>query len=152
MIRIIERMPAGTIGVEAVGKVTEDDYRDVLVPAISAAVERNDVRLLYVLGTEFDSYAPGAVWADTKLWAGHLGAWKKVAIVSDADWLEHGAKVFGCLARSECSRPTTSTTPRSGSRDSMTMTTTTESARGQGPAQSLVPDPQARVEQASCVP
>jgi SpoIIAA-like len=101
MIRIIERMPAGTIGVEAVGKVTEDDYRDVLVPAISAAVERNDVRLLYVLGTEFDSYAPGAVWADTKLWAGHLKAWKKVAIVSDADWLEHGAKVFGWLVPGE---------------------------------------------------
>jgi hypothetical protein len=33
MIKIIERMPAGTIGLRAVGKVTEDDYRQVLVPA-----------------------------------------------------------------------------------------------------------------------
>jgi hypothetical protein len=31
MIRVIENMPPGTIGVEAVGKVSEDDYRDVLV-------------------------------------------------------------------------------------------------------------------------
>ncbi len=39
MIRLIEGMPAGTIGVEAVGKVTEDDYRDVLVPAVTAALD-----------------------------------------------------------------------------------------------------------------
>ena len=84
MIKIVKNMPAGTIGLEAVGKVTEDDYRDVLVPAVSAALERNDVRLLYILGEDFDSYSPGALWADTKLVAGHREGWKRVAIVSDA--------------------------------------------------------------------
>ena len=101
MIKIIENMPPGTIGLEAVGKVTDDDYRDVLVPAVSTALERNDVRLLYVLGEDFDSYSPGAVWADTKLWAGHLKGWKKVAIVSDADWLENSVKAFGWLMPGE---------------------------------------------------
>ena len=97
MIRVIDNMPPGTIGLEAVGKVTEDDYRDVLVPAVSAALERGDVRLLYVLGDDFESYAPGAVWADTRLWAGHLKGWKRIAIVSDADWLEHSVKAFGWM-------------------------------------------------------
>ena len=64
MIKIIQDMPVGTIGLEAVGKVTEEDYQSVLLPAISSAVERTDVRLLYVLGDDFDSYSPGAVWAD----------------------------------------------------------------------------------------
>ena len=62
-------MPAGRIGLEAVGKVTDDVYRDVLVPAVSTALERNDVRLMYVVGEDFGSYSPGAVWADVKLWA-----------------------------------------------------------------------------------
>ena len=97
MIKVIDNMPPGTIGLEAVGKVTEDDYRDVLVPAVGAALERGDVRLLYVLGEDYESYAPGAVWADTKLWAGHLKEWKRIAIVSDADWLEHSVKAFGWL-------------------------------------------------------
>jgi SpoIIAA-like len=101
MIKIIQDMPAGTIGLEAVGKVTEDDYRDVLVPAVSAALERDDVRLLYVLGDGFESYSPGAVWADTKLWAGRPKGWKKIAIVSDAEWLEHSVKVFGWLIPGE---------------------------------------------------
>jgi hypothetical protein len=94
-------MPPGTIGVEAVGKVSEDDYRDVLVPAVSTAVERGDVRLLYVLGKDFDSYSAGALWADTKLLAENRKAWKKVAIVSDADWLENSVKAFGWLMPGE---------------------------------------------------
>jgi hypothetical protein len=44
---------------------------------------------------------PGAVWADTKLWAQNLKAWKKVAIVSDADWLENSVKAFGWLMPGE---------------------------------------------------
>ena len=101
MIKIIQNMPAGTIGLEAVGKVTDDDYRDVLMPAISAALERNDVRLLYVLGEDFGSYSAGAMWADTKLWAQHLKAWQKIAIVSDADWLENSVEAFGWLIPGE---------------------------------------------------
>ena len=37
----------------------------------------------------------------TKLWAGHPRAWKRVAIVSDADWLENGIKAFGWLMPGE---------------------------------------------------
>ncbi len=97
MIKVIPDMPAGTIGLEAVGKVTEDDYRNVLLPTVSAAVERSDVRLLYVLGDDFDSYSLSAVWADTKLWAQSPKAWKRIAVVSDADWLENSVKAFGWL-------------------------------------------------------
>ena len=93
MIRTIENMPAGTIGLEAVGKVTEEDYQDT----VTAALERGDARLLYVLGREFDSYSVGAMWADTKLTAGHRKGWDKVAVVSDADWLENSVKAFGWL-------------------------------------------------------
>ncbi|SEE36134.1 SpoIIAA-like [Jiangella alba] len=96
MIRVMDDMPPGTIGVQAAGEVTEEDYRDVLVPALSSALERKDVRLLYVLDSGF-SYSAGAMWADTKLWARHLKGWRKVAVVSDADWLENSIKAFGWM-------------------------------------------------------
>ncbi|HCB05171.1 MAG TPA: STAS/SEC14 domain-containing protein [Nocardioides sp.] len=101
MIKVIEDMPPGTIGLEAIGKVTEEDYQQVLVPAALGAMEQGDVRLLYVLGDDFESYSAGAMWADTKLWAGHLRSWQKVAIVSDADWLEHAVKAFGWMMPGE---------------------------------------------------
>jgi hypothetical protein len=101
MIKVIDDMPPGTLGLEAVGKVTDDDYRDVLVPAVTAAAEQGDVRLLYVLGKDFDSYTAGAMWADTKLVTQHRKAWKRVAIVSDADWLENSVKAFGWMMPGE---------------------------------------------------
>jgi SpoIIAA-like len=97
MLRILSHMPPGTVGVEAVGTVTEDDYRQVLAPALADALQRREVRLLYVLGEEFDSFSRGAAWADTKLWAKNLKDWERVAVVSDADWLEHAVSVFGWL-------------------------------------------------------
>jgi hypothetical protein len=100
VITIIEDMPAGATGLHATGKVTEEDYRDVLVPAVEAAMERGKVRLLYVLDDEFE-YSPGAVVADTKLWFKHLRGWERVAIVSDADWLENAVKAFGWLMPGE---------------------------------------------------
>jgi len=100
MIQVISNMPVGTIGLRASGKVSEEDYRDVLVPTINAAMERGKVRLLFVLEDEAD-YERGAVWADTKMWFKNLKGWERLAIVSDADWLENAVKAFGWLMPGE---------------------------------------------------
>ena len=100
MIRVIENMPVGTVGVEARGEVTDEDYANVLVPALRTALEQGEVRLLYVLDPGF-TYSPGAMWADTRLWAKNLKGWKRIAIVSDADWLENAVKAFGWMMPGE---------------------------------------------------
>ena len=100
MITVIEGMPAGTIGFRAHGKVTAEDYETVLAPTAKAALDAGSVRLLYVLADE-TSYSPGAMWADTKLWAGNLRGWERVAVVSDADWLENAVKAFGWMMPGE---------------------------------------------------
>ena len=101
MIRLIEGMPEGTVGLEAIGRVTDDDYRDVLVPAVAAALETKDVRLLYLLGEDFDAYSAGALWADTKLWSGHMTGWQKVAVVTSHRWIRDGVKAFAWLMPGE---------------------------------------------------
>lgn len=97
MIRVMDHMPIGAIGFEATGKVTKEDYEEVLVPAVTAAMEQGPVRLLYVLGEDFESYSPGAMWSDTRLWAGNRNAWERVAVVTDVDWVENGIKAFSWL-------------------------------------------------------
>ena len=97
MIRVMDHMPIGSIGFEATGKVTKEDYEGVLVPAVTAAMEQGPVRLLYVLGEDFESYSPGAMWSDTRLWAGNRNAWERVAVVTDVDWVENGIKAFSWL-------------------------------------------------------
>jgi SpoIIAA-like len=101
VLRILRGMPPGTVGVEATGKVTDEDYRNVLAPALADGLQDRNLRLLYVLGDGHDGHSPGAAWEDTKLWSKHLRDWKRVAIVSDEDWLENAVKAFSWLMPGE---------------------------------------------------
>ena len=98
MIRVLSGMPAGVLGLEAIDDVEKEDYEDVLVPAVEAAVaEHGKVRLVYVLGPDFDEYEGGAVWEDLKLGVRHLSSFERIAVVSDARWIGPAMKVFSVL-------------------------------------------------------
>ena len=98
MIRLLRDMPAGVLGLEAVDDVEEDDYEDVVVPAVEAAIaEHGKVRLVYVLGPEFDEYEGEAVWEDLKLGARNPTAFERIAVVTDARWVGPAIKVFSVL-------------------------------------------------------
>jgi hypothetical protein len=94
-------MPAGTLGFEASGTVTAEDYETVLVPALAAAADAGPIRLLYLLGDDLESYSAGALWSDTRLWADHRGSWERVAVVTDVDWVEKAVKAFGWMMPGE---------------------------------------------------
>lgn len=97
MLRPLPDLPAGVIGFEAVGEIHADDYRDVLRPAVDAAAAGGGVRLVYVLGGEFTGYSAGASWEDAKLGLGHLEAWRRLAVVSDHEWVGHMVGAVGWL-------------------------------------------------------
>ena len=93
-----ENMPPGVLGLEAVDDVEKEDYEDVIVPAIEATVsEHGRVRLVYVLGPEFDDYEGEAVWEDLKLGLGHATSFERIAVVTDARWAGPAIKVFSIL-------------------------------------------------------
>ena len=54
-----------------------------------------------MLGPDWDGYTAGAMFDDAKLGIEHLKAWKRFAIVSDAAWVHHLAKVFSLLVPGE---------------------------------------------------
>jgi hypothetical protein len=67
MIERIGDLPESVVGFVAKGKVSSDDYQGVLIPAVDEALEMHDkLRLLYVLGGEFDGMTAGAMWDDTR--------------------------------------------------------------------------------------
>ena len=98
MIQIIEGAPEGVLAFEAVGEVDAEDYEDVLRPAIEAALEGGaDIRIVYEIGPDFDRYSAGAAWEDMAMGFAHLTKWKRCAVVTDLEWVEHGAKAFAWL-------------------------------------------------------
>ena len=98
MIRLLSGMPPGVLGLEAIDDVEEEDYRNVIVPAVEAAIaEHGKARLVYVLGPEFDEYEGDAVWEDLKLGSRHPASFERVAIVTDARWAGPAIKMFSVL-------------------------------------------------------
>jgi hypothetical protein len=104
MVERIEEMPAGTIGFKVVSELTGDDYREQIEPALAAAAEAGDVRLLFEIDAGFGMDA-GAVIEDAKtglkLGIGHLKAWRRTAVVTDVDWIRKAMKAFGFMAPGE---------------------------------------------------
>ena len=100
MIERIDDMPAGTIGLRASGKLTRDDYRQVLEPALKAGIETGELRLLFVL-TDFAGLEAAAVPEDLKTgisaWFGHHSAWKRFALVTDEEWVAKAMHMFAWM-------------------------------------------------------
>lgn len=100
MLELIQGLPRGVVGVEARGKITTEDYERTLIPAVEtarAASANGKVRILYVLGHDVPDYSAGAAWEDTKLGLGHLRAWERIALVTDAAWLHHAIHGLGWM-------------------------------------------------------
>ncbi|HEY3828251.1 MAG TPA: STAS/SEC14 domain-containing protein [Solirubrobacteraceae bacterium] len=57
MVTPIDDMPAGTLGFRASGKLTRDDYREVLEPLLRKAAESGEIRMLFIL-TAFEGLEP----------------------------------------------------------------------------------------------
>jgi hypothetical protein len=93
----IEEMPAGVIGLRASGKLTKDDYRNVLEPALEEATGSGEARVVFSL-TDFEGLEPGAVLEDVKtgldVELGHRKEWARLALVTDVDWVAKAMHVF----------------------------------------------------------
>ncbi|HEY2565743.1 MAG TPA: STAS/SEC14 domain-containing protein [Acidimicrobiales bacterium] len=96
MIKELSDMPSGVIGFEVAGKIQAEDYRDVVLPAIERAAKAGEVRFLLVI-REFQGMSGGALWQDLKVGVEHLRAWKRIALVTDIEWMTHMTALFGWM-------------------------------------------------------
>jgi len=105
---LIERLtdlPPGTLGFRASGKIGSHEYRQMMEP-IYAALDRGEkLNIYFELAGDFHGLDVGALWQDVKA-AGSVGlkhrsSWQRMALVTDKDWVRHGANAFGWLAPGE---------------------------------------------------
>jgi hypothetical protein len=105
MIEVLDEMPAGTIGIRATGRVTGEEYRELVLPPMRAAAEAGDVRMVFAAGPDFERFELGALAQDARagitLGIGHPHAWKRVAVVTDVDWIVKSIHMFAWLTPGE---------------------------------------------------
>jgi hypothetical protein len=84
MLKELDNMPSGAIGFRASGKVSSDEGRNVLSPAIEAARSGGKkLRFLYFADDGFDGYESGRIWDDAVFGSRHFSDFEKLAFVSD---------------------------------------------------------------------
>jgi hypothetical protein len=98
MITLIDGLPDNVIGAIASGEVDDDDYEDVLDPAIADKLTRHDkIRFLYVFDAEFEGYESDAALADAKLGMRTFTKWERIAVVTDSKLIGRSVAAMGFL-------------------------------------------------------
>ena len=111
MLRVIEGLPEGVLGIEAVGKVTHEDYRDVLIPKAQAMMAKGPISMLYVIGKEASGFALEALWDDSTFGLRHWRDFSRIAVVTDQAWLRAAVSLFAPLTPAEVRLFATSALP-----------------------------------------
>lgn len=98
----IEGLPGDVLAVEAVGIITAQDYRDVLVPLVEEKLKVHDrLKVLVVVGERFTSYSEDAAWDDLRFGLGNWSSFSKIALVTDRGWLRNATRVFAPLMKAD---------------------------------------------------
>ncbi|MGE5270200.1 MAG: STAS/SEC14 domain-containing protein [Thiohalocapsa sp.] len=96
MIRLLTGFPDNVLAVACEGHVTREDYRDVLIPAVEAALQlHSKLRVYYEVTAQFSGIEAGAVWEDFRVGIGHLSRWDRMACVTDVEWIRLAVNAFG---------------------------------------------------------
>jgi len=104
MIEELPDMPAGVTGLRVSGRITADDLRE-LKPRIESLLQGDEVRIVEVIASDYAGFGSGGLVQDMKLGFGALlrnhAAFKRIAVVSDLEWVAHAMHAFAWLVPGE---------------------------------------------------
>jgi len=100
MIELLPDMPEGVMGIRVSGRVRGDDLRD-FKPAMDELLKTDEIRIVEVIAPDYEGFGPGGLVEDLKLGFGtvlsHHSAFKRIAVVSDKDWVAHVLHAVGWM-------------------------------------------------------
>lgn len=74
------------VGFEATGEITEDDFKNVVMPRVQEAIDRNYVlNYMLVLDTSIKNFTVGSWLSDALMGFKHLFRWNRAAIITDVE-------------------------------------------------------------------
>ena len=102
MIEVLPESHENILGVKGIGKLTELDYKEVLIPNLEGIIkEHGKARCLFSMGADFQGWELEAAWDDAKFGIQHRNDFEKVAVVGGPLWVEWGTKVGGLIMSGE---------------------------------------------------
>lgn len=99
MFEHISHIDPRVVAFDAKGRITDDDYKTTLIPALESAVEANGkARALLRFGPEFEGYTARAALDDAQFGLTHLRDFEKIAVATDSGWIRNGMELFAHLS------------------------------------------------------
>jgi SpoIIAA-like len=95
MIELIEGLPDGVVGLEAVGEVDSADYKTIAAEVERALERHATIRLIHVLDDRFTGYTAGGAWQDALLGLAHPRSFERIAVVTDSESIRRLVKLAG---------------------------------------------------------
>jgi hypothetical protein len=104
MIEVLADMPDGVAGIRVSGRIQGDELRE-FKPKMDELLKTGEIRIVEVIAPEYEGFGPGGLVEDLKLGLGalihHHSAFKRIAVVSDKDWIGHALHAFAWMVPGE---------------------------------------------------
>ena len=104
MIEVLPDMPEGVTGIRVSGRLRGDELREIK-PAIAELLKTGEIRIVEVIASDYEGFGPGGLVEDLKLGFGalfrHHSAFKRIAVVSDKEWVAHTLHAVGWMVPGE---------------------------------------------------
>ena len=103
MTRQLTGLPPGVTGFEVTGTITAEDFSDAVLPAVETAARSGDVRFMIVI-PQFRGMTPGALREDLRAGLENFQKWKRIALVTDIEWMHHMTSLSASVNKHTASR------------------------------------------------
>jgi len=102
MIRTLPESRGNILVLEATGKLTDQDYKEILIPRLETLIgEYGTARLLIYMGDDFEGWEAAALWDDTRFGLAHRNDFEKMAVCGGPKWVEWAMKIADLLMSGE---------------------------------------------------
>ncbi len=94
MFKISDESEGNLLIFEAEGKLTDEDYKQVLIPRLEAIIrEYGKARLLLDMGDRFEGWEPKAAWDNARFGLAHRKDFERMAVIADRRWVDWALKI-----------------------------------------------------------
>jgi len=102
MIEVLVQSEGNVLGIKGRGKLTDEDYRDNLIPRLEAILkEHSKANLLFLMDHDFKGWDLSAALDYAKFGINNRDRFDKVAAVCGPDWVHRGMKLTSYVTDGE---------------------------------------------------
>ena len=103
-IDVLTEVPQGVTGFRVSGRLTGDDLRR-FKPAMDELKQSGEIRIVEVIDSDYAGLSAGGLAEDLKMGLGlmleHHSAFKRIAVVSDKEWIAHAVHAMAWMVPGE---------------------------------------------------